>query len=54
MIGSDENELMKIFGNAYQSLSDYQKAIEYHEICFKIVEEISDWAGQKRAYGNFW
>ena len=31
MIGPDKNELMEIFGNAYHSLGDYQKVIEYHE-----------------------
>ena len=39
-------------GNAYQSLGDYQKAIEYHEKRLKIAKEIGDRAGEGRAYGN--
>ena len=32
--------------NAYQSLGDYQKAIEYHEKHLKIAKEIGDRAGE--------
>ena len=39
-------------GNAYKSLCDYQKAIEYHEKHLKIAKEIGDRAGEGRAYGN--
>ena len=39
-------------GNAYQSLCEYQKAIEYHEKHLKIAIEIGDRAGEGRAYGN--
>ena len=39
-------------GNAYHSLGDYQKAIEYHEKHLKIAKEIGDRAGEGRAYGN--
>ena len=39
-------------GNAYQSLGDYRKAIEHHEIGLKIAKEIGDRAGEGRAYGN--
>ncbi|XP_074632061.1 uncharacterized protein LOC141890475 [Acropora palmata] len=39
-------------GIAYQSLGDYQKAIEYHEKRLKIAKEIGDRAGEGRAYGN--
>ena len=38
-------------GNAYQSLGDYRKAIEYHEKRLKIAIEIGDRAGEGRAYG---
>ena len=38
--------------NAYQSLGDYRKAIEYHEKRLKIAIEIGDRAGEGRAYGN--
>ena len=40
------------FGNAYQSMGDYQKAIEYDEKRLKIAKEIGDRAGEGRAYGN--
>ena len=40
------------FGNAYLSLGDYQKAIEYHEKRLKIAKEVVDRAGEGRAYGN--
>ena len=33
-------------GNAYDSLGDYQKAIEYHEKHLKIAKEIGDRAGE--------
>ena len=39
-------------GNAYQSLGDYQKVIEYHEKDLIIAKEIGDRAGEGRAYGN--
>ncbi|XP_044172276.1 G-protein-signaling modulator 2-like, partial [Acropora millepora] len=39
-------------GCAYQSLSDYRKAIEYHEKHLEIAKEIGDRAGEGRAYGN--
>ena len=39
-------------GNTYDSLGDYQKAIEYHEKYLKIAKEISDLAGEGNAYHN--
>ena len=39
-------------GNAYFSLGDFRKAIEYHEKDLKIAIEIGDRAGEGRAYGN--
>ena len=39
-------------GIAYQSLGDFQKAIEYHEKRLKIAKEIGDRAGEGGAYGN--
>ena len=39
-------------GNAYQSLGDYQKAIEYYKKHLKIAVEISDRAGEGKAPGN--
>ena len=39
-------------GNAYQSLGDYRKAIEYREKHLKIAIEISDRGGEGAAYGN--
>ena len=37
---------------AYQSLSDYRKAIEYHEKHLKIALEIGDLTGEGGAYAN--
>ena len=39
-------------GNAYHSLGDFHKAIEYHERQFKISKELGDRAGEGRAYCN--
>ena len=39
-------------GNAYYSLGDFQKAIEYHERDLKISTEVGDRAGEGRAYCN--
>ena len=39
-------------GNAYKSLGDFRKAIEYHENHLKIAIEIGDRAGEGRAYAN--
>ena len=39
-------------GNAYNSLGDFQKAIEYHERHLKISKKVGDRAGEGIAYGN--
>ena len=39
-------------GNAFYSLGDFRKAIEYHEKHLKIAIEIGDRAGEGGAYGN--
>ena len=39
-------------GNAYDSLGDYRKAMEYHEKHLQIAIEIGDRAGEGRADGN--
>ena len=39
-------------GNAYVSLGDYRKAIEYHEKHLKISREIGDRSGERGAYAN--
>ena len=39
-------------GCVYQSLGDYQKAIEYHEKLLRIAQEIGDRSGEGAAYGN--
>ena len=41
-------------GNAYRSLGDYRKAIEYHEKFLKIAQEIDDRSGEGTAYGLVW
>ena len=47
-----EGRAYKNLGIAYQSLRDFQKAIEYHEKDLKTKIEIGDRAGKGRAYGN--
>ena len=39
-------------GNAYDSLGDFRKAIEYHKKHLKIAIEIGDRAGEGRTYGS--
>ena len=39
-------------GSAYDSLGDFQKALECHERHLKISEEVGDKAGEGAAYGN--
>jgi tetratricopeptide (TPR) repeat protein len=39
-------------GNAYRSLGDYAKAIEYLTQSLAIAKEVGDRAGEGRAYGN--
>ena len=39
-------------GNAYQSMGDYRKAIEYQEKRLKIATEIGDQEGEGGAYGS--
>ena len=39
-------------GNAYDSLGDYRKSIEYNENALKIAIEIGDRRGEGGAYGN--
>ena len=39
-------------GNAYDSLGDFKKAIEYHERHLKIAKEVGDRAGEGISYGN--
>ena len=40
------------FGNAYYSLGDFKKAIEYHERHQKIIKEVGDRAGEGTSYAN--
>ena len=47
-----ERQAYGSLGNAYQSLADYQKAIEYHEKLLKIAKEIGDRAEEGQAYGS--
>ena len=51
-VGDRETEA-KVYcslGNAYDSLGDFQKAIEYHERYLKISKEVGDRAGEREAY----
>ena len=38
-------------GNAYHSLGDFKKAIDYYESCLKIAKEVGDRSGEGKAYG---
>ena len=49
---AEEGKAYENLGNAYQCLSDYQKAIEGHEKQLEIALEIGDRDGESRAYGN--
>ena len=39
-------------GNAYHSLGDFERAIQYHERHLKIAKEVGDKAGEGASYGN--
>ncbi|KAL9965084.1 hypothetical protein ACROYT_G028829 [Oculina patagonica] len=39
-------------GNAYYSIGDFKKAIEYHERHLKLAKQVGDTAGEGRAYTN--
>jgi tetratricopeptide (TPR) repeat protein len=39
-------------GNSFDSLGQFEKAVEYHQKHFAIAKEVGDRAGQGRAYGN--
>ena len=55
MIGPEkdgEGQAYGNLGNAYDSLGDFQKAIEYHEKHMKIAIEIGDRAGEGAASAN--
>ena len=39
-------------GDAYESLGDHQKAIEYHNKLLKIATEMGDRRGEGAAYGK--
>jgi hypothetical protein len=39
-------------GNAYVSLGDYSKPMEYHAEHLTIANEVDDWAGEGMTYGN--
>ena len=41
-------------GNAYQSMGDYRKAIEYYEKLLKIATEIGDKARRRKRLSKHW
>ena len=47
-----EGKAYSNLGNAYYSLGDFQKAIEYHERHLNLSDEVGDRAGEGRAYCN--
>ena len=52
MIGCEEGTTYGNLGNAYRSLGDYLKAIEYLEKHLKIAIDIGDRGGEGLANGN--
>ena len=49
---ADEGRAYCNLGNAYRSLGDFHRAIEYHNQDLRIAKEVSDKAAEGRAYGN--
>ena len=47
-----EEDTYNNLGNAYFSLSDFQRAIDYHKQHLSIAKKVGDRAGQGRAYAN--
>ena len=47
-----EGRAFRNLGNAYDSLGDFQKAIEYQERHLKIAKEVGNKAGEGGAYDN--
>ena len=41
-------------GNAFRSLGDFQKAIEYHSLCLQIAKEVGEKSGEGRALWQSW
>ena len=39
-------------GNAYCSLGDFKRAVNFHEHHLKITKEVGDMAGEGKAYCN--
>ena len=51
----DKAEVGRVYnnlGNAYKSLGNFNKAIEYHNLHLTIAKDLGDKAGEGRAYGN--
>ena len=47
-----EGRVYNNLGNAFQSLGDFNKAVEYHNLDLIIAKDLGDKAGEGRAYGN--
>ena len=39
-------------GNAYESLEDFERAIQYHKRHLKLTKEMGDKAGEENSYCN--
>ena len=39
-------------GTSFQSLGDFQKAVDYHKLCLKIAKEVENKNLEGQAYGN--
>ena len=49
---TDDGSAYGNLGNAYQSLSGFQQAIQYHQKDLQIAKDLGDRAGEGGAYGN--
>ena len=49
---ANEGRVYNNLGNAFQSLGDFNKAVEYHNLDLSIAKELGDKAEEGGAYGN--
>ena len=47
-----EGRVYNNLGIVFQSLGDFNKAVEYHTMCLSIAKNLGDKAGVGKAYGN--
>ena len=49
---AEEGRVYNNLGNVFQSLGDFNKAVEYHTLHLSIAKDLGDKAGEGGAYGN--